>query len=92
MPRTELERCQAYVLDAFQESARQRDGAIGLEWIEKERAAVAVAANVWAAANGITRQVTLDEVEACEQRAVGHIDYADKLAYGVAELVTAPPS
>ena len=55
------------------------------EWIEHERQAITEAANVWALAHGLPT-ITVGQVEAIEHFAVGHIDYAEKLALYVAEL------
>ena len=55
-------------------------------WVETERMAVALEANKWATAHG-WRTVTVDDVERVEVRAVGHVDYATKLALYVAEEV-----
>lgn len=56
-------------------------------WEDKERQAVAIAANEWAGAHEGTRAVTVDDVERVEVLAVGHVDYAPMLALYVAELV-----
>jgi hypothetical protein len=45
--------------------------------------------NQWAGAHGY-RTVTIHDVERVEGRAVGHVDYASKLALYVAELVVIP--
>lgn len=59
-----------------------------LDWIERERTTVAVAANEWATSHG-GRTVTVEDVERVEVLAVGHVDYARKLALYVAELTCA---
>ena len=82
--------CRAYVLDALtvaMEDRRARD-----DWIEGERMAVAMAANEWAMAHGYERRVTVEDVEHVEGNAVGHIDYASKLALYVAEFIIDPQS
>ena len=56
-------------------------------WVERERRALANAANAWAVAHGPLRTVTVDEIEQVEPRAMGHSDYARKLALYIAELV-----
>lgn len=56
-------------------------------WVESERMAVAVAANQWAEAHGIARRVTVEHVESVESMAMGHVDYASKLALYVSDLV-----
>jgi hypothetical protein len=62
------------------------------EWIEAERFAVAVAANQWATAHPPAYTVSVEDVERVEQLAVGHVDYASKLALYVAELVLSEPA
>ena len=57
------------------------------DWVERERRALANAANAWAVAHGPLRTVTVDEIEQVEPRAIGHSDYARKLALYIAELV-----
>jgi hypothetical protein len=84
--------CQVYVLDALEAEMTRRSERPGLTWIEPEREAVAVAANQWAEAHGYPVRVTVDDVERVEVRAVGHSDYARKLALYVAELIAAPPT
>lgn len=56
------------------------------DWIERERSAVAAEANRWATSYGLLT-ITSEDVERVEGRAVGHIDYARKLALYVAELI-----
>ena len=58
-----------------------------LAWIANEREAVAMAANQWATAHGYDVSVTVADVERIEVCAVGHVDYASKLALYVAEHV-----
>lgn len=67
------------------EAAHRKERTVD-EWIAAERHAVAVEANKWAAAHG-GATVTVDDVEAVEGLALGHIDYAHKVALHVAELV-----
>ena len=66
------------------EMAKRRDNPD--RWIDDERMAVVLAANEWAVAKGGCA-VTFDEVERIETLAVGHVDYASKLALYVAEMV-----
>lgn len=61
------------------------------DWIERERMAVVVEANQWALANGWPT-ITLADLKTVEGRAVGHVDYASKLALYACELVWSPPS
>ena len=65
----------------------RRDETQGMEWIDNERVALAVAANQWAQAHGLDRRVTVVSVLTIEGRAVGHIDYAEKIALYVAEIL-----
>lgn len=85
-----LLRCRDYVLAALLEEMTFRSHRADLTWIEREREAVAVAANRWAKNNDIGRRVTVDDVERLEQQAIGHSDYASKLALGVADMITRP--
>jgi hypothetical protein len=78
--------CRAHVLAALIKEAKKRNQCDGMEWVDNERLAVAVAANQWAGAHGY-RTVTIHDVERVEGQAVGHCDYASKLALYVAELV-----
>ncbi len=77
--------CKEHILQALKDamgSRRRRE-----DWVEFERLAVAVAANEWAQAHGYERRVTVEDVERIEVSAVGHVDYARKLALYVAEFV-----
>lgn len=78
--------CVDYIHAALQREVANRatnpDG-----WVEAERMAVALAANEWAVTHGSTTAITVDEVEGLEPMAVGHFDYATKLALYVAEFV-----
>lgn len=47
---------------------------------------MAKAANDWAAAHGLNK-VTVHQIEDIEHLAVGHIDYATKIALYIAEMV-----
>lgn len=64
----------------------KRSTVTDLSWIDNERMALVVAANEWADAKGL-QKITVDEVEAVEVLAVGHIDYATKLCFYVAEML-----
>jgi hypothetical protein len=79
-----LIRCRDMVRDALLAEAKHRNKHD--DWVDRERLAVAIAANNYAQANGL-RYVTTPEVEEVESLAVGHVDYADKLAFYVSELV-----
>jgi hypothetical protein len=72
-------------LVALRKAMDDRRSFAGTEWIEHEREAITEAANVWALAHGLPT-VTVGQVEAIEHLAVGHVDYAEKLALYVAEM------
>lgn len=57
------------------------------DWVEFERLTITVAANAWAVAHGSTDTITVADVERVEGLAMGHSDYASKLALYVAELI-----
>jgi hypothetical protein len=78
----QMDACRRYILDALLTAAEHREDG----WVERERRAVALAASEWAVIHG-QEQVTVDEVEQVEGLAVGHVDYAEKLALYVTELV-----
>lgn len=78
--------CRDAIYSALLGQMQNRDHD-SLDWIELERDAVAGAASLWAAANGYEAVVTPDDVERIETRALGHVDYASKLALYVAEFV-----
>jgi len=63
------------------------DRSINDDWVQRERIAVVVAANQWAEIQGLPGRVSLNDVERVEPRAMGHVDYARKLALEVAELL-----
>lgn len=72
---------------ALLKEAKKRYLTDGLQWIANERIAMVDAANLWQARNGIGQPVNLDMVEAVESRACGHVDYVQKMALYVSELV-----
>lgn len=80
--------CRSYVLSHLVETMEWRAAAV--DWIVDERRAVAVAANQWAQAHGYEQRVTVADVERVEGLAVGHADYASKLALYVAETIVYP--
>jgi hypothetical protein len=80
--------CRSHVLAALIEAMGERH--TSPDWIRNERLAVTIAANRWAQAHGYDRHVTVADVEHLEGNAVGHYDYARKLALYVAEFVVAP--
>lgn len=71
---------------AFHDEAAQRKGRSSTEWIDAERIAVWNAAREYAKANGIP-VLSLKEIEMAENLAVGHVDYPDKWACRVAEMI-----
>lgn len=85
----DLRNCQDYVYKALLQEMAKRDHT-SLEWVDNERSAVADAASRWARANGYDKPVSAEDVERIEGSAVGHIDYASKLALYVAEFVVEP--
>src|SRR6266704_5262302 len=81
--------CRAFILSALIETMEDRSR-IGVDWVTNERNAVAVAANKWAEAHGSERRITVEDVERIEGNAIGHVDYASKLALYVAEFIIDP--
>ena len=77
--------CRSYILNALIQTMDKRSHSDS--WIEDERLTVACSASEWAQAHGYAQRVTVDDVERIETSAVGHIDYAAKLALYVAEFV-----
>jgi hypothetical protein len=82
----EMRNCRERVLIGLARAMEDRNTFTGLEWIGRERRAITEAANAWATAHGLPT-ITVDQVEAVEHMAVGHVDYAEKLALYVSELV-----
>jgi len=78
--------CHRFILQGLIDEMEHRSNLDG--WVERERLAVIIAANKWALAHGLNT-VTVEQVEAIEHLAIGHVDYASKLALYVAELVNA---
>lgn len=79
--------CRDHILDALVAEMANRKNDSGLGWIDRERFAVAIAANTWATAHAPARTVSVVDVERVENLAMGHADYGPKLALYVAELV-----
>lgn len=77
--------CRDHILKALSAEMEHRDDHD--DWIERERQAVATATDSWAVANG-GWVLSAADVERIEGLAVGHSDYATKLALYVAERVT----
>lgn len=86
---TAVRECRAYVLDALTKQMVYRSRHPD-DWEQGERLAVAVAANEWAVAHGFERRITVADIEHVEGNAVGHSDYASKLALYVAETLIDP--
>jgi hypothetical protein len=80
--------CRLFILKAVVPVMEQRS-LVNDDWIRNERLAFAVAANQWAMANGYSAQrtVTVADVERIEVTALGHVDYAPKLALRIAEYI-----
>lgn len=76
--------CHARVMRALLLEAGYRQ--LHDDWVERERFVVAVAANEYATAHGLAT-ITVDDVERVEHLAIGHVDYATKLALYTSELV-----
>jgi len=74
------------IYDAFQDEAKHRVGRTIDEWIQAERIRVWKVSRDYAQQNGL-RVPTIGEIEKAEQHAMGHIDYAAKWAYYVADLI-----
>lgn len=85
----DIRECRIYVLMGLTEAMEKRHDRPDT-WVEDERLAVAVAANEWATAHGYDRRITVEDIERIEGNAVGHIDYATKLALLVAEFIIDP--
>ncbi len=83
----QLMACRDHVYAALIAAARYRHEFS--DWEGRERLAVTLAANEWAIAHGMA-PITVTDVLDVEQRAVGHSDYAPKLALYVAERVFGP--
>lgn len=79
--------CHRALLDALRDEMAHRHRSTGLEWVDRERWAITLAAQQWAEARSGLRRVDVDDVERIEHRACGHVDYASKLALYVMELI-----
>lgn len=84
----EFRAAHRFVLDALETAMLERPIQHDhLEWIHRERTALCIGANQWAASHGIDKRVTVNDVERVEHLAVGHTDYASKHALYVTELI-----
>lgn len=72
------------IYDALIDEAAKRDESEN--WEHNERLRVFREAREFAQENGLSFP-TLGQVRECESYAIGHIDYAAKFAYRVAELI-----
>lgn len=80
-----LMEARSHILHALTNEMDKRPTmATNLNWIDKERWTVVYAANDWALANKFG-SITAQDVKHLEMLAVGHVDYASKLALYVAE-------
>jgi hypothetical protein len=86
-PRTEPARS---IYLAFQAEAKLRKSRSVNEWIEAERRVVHQAAIHQAELLGL-REPTLEDVEAAERTARGHVDYGSKWAYGICDAINYRP-
>lgn len=71
------------IYDAFQKVAFDRSDVSCEEWIARERKAVWEAARDYAQMHSLLVP-TIEQVEAAERNATGHVDYGAKWAWGVA--------
>jgi hypothetical protein len=83
----ELDSCREFLLRNLRTEMLRRPERKDTTWIETERAAVAIAANQWGNAHGLSRTVTIQDVERLETSAVGHVNYAEKLCLYVCEYL-----
>jgi hypothetical protein len=79
--------CANTLRTALTGKMKDRHLAQELEWVDWERAALRDAANKWAQTHDGCFAVTIDDIKTIETLAVGHYDYANKIALYVAELV-----
>lgn len=79
-------KCRAYLLNALAKVMDMRHQNQDT-WIEDERLAITIAANLWAKAHALPATLSVADVEEVEQLAVGHVDYARKLALYVTEMI-----
>lgn len=84
--------CRSFIYHELLAEMEYRRDSHGLEWVDNERRRVARAAAEWASINDYPTIVTVEDVERIEHAAVGHVDYASKLALYVAEFVVLPDS
>jgi hypothetical protein len=68
--------------------AKHRDRRTVKEWMHAEQQAVLRAARTYAVHHGL-RLPTIEDVIRADDLAMGHVDYAAKLAYAVAERMKA---
>jgi hypothetical protein len=74
------------ILSALRDEMTRRHEPGHDDWEDRERAAVVYAANIYAREHNKNR-TNKAQVEAIEGLAVGHVDYASKLALYVAEQI-----
>lgn len=80
----ELSNCRRRLLVALSDEMKHRND--DDRWVEREREAITTAANGWALNHGL-QPITVADVEHIEGMAVGHVDYARKLALYISELL-----
>lgn len=71
--------------DAVLDEAQHRSG--HADWIERERARMLKEAVSYAESHGLFVP-SIEDVQACERNADGHVDYLAKWARGVAAVMT----
>lgn len=74
------------IYDALVREQKYRDGRSCEEWQEAELYVVWDAARDYALQAGLTVP-TMDDVQRADQQAMGHVDYAAKLAHGVVDVM-----
>lgn len=82
----EESRCRTHLLNALVTEMDERHQNPDT-WIENERLAITIAANEWALSHGLQVLLLVSDAEDVEQLAVGHVDYARKLALYVTEMI-----
>jgi predicted Ser/Thr protein kinase len=83
-----IRECRQFVLSAL--AAKMERRSHDPDWVDNERLTVVIAANNWAETHGYDRTITVADIERIESNAVGHVDYATKLALYVAEFIIDP--
>lgn len=84
--------CHKFLLEKFIKEANHRaERGDWIDWLQRERLTLAVAANEWIESHGLSvKWMNVATVERLEGPAVGHVDYAHKLCLYVAERLYYP--